>query len=130
MYDHIYIFCSYTWSSWGCPSGVMVKAMDCGIFIFVFFFLGGDTVQSNRNHFFQTHQLPQLEWTWEYWPWRDTQDTPNLQKWSLFIRCSFVSYSRHHFCGFFNPLCRMYSERILSPTNRLGIFFFFSSNDD
>ena len=51
----------------------------------------------NRYYYFRS------EWVWELWQWRSTSNSPDLQNWSLNIRCNLVSYPRHTFFGISYP---------------------------
>ena len=66
---------------------------------FFFFFL--HMVQSNWKQFLKliylTHRYDPNKWTWKQLQWRNTQHSPDLQKWSLTSRCSLVSCPEHLF---------------------------------
>ena len=62
-------------------------------------------------------------WTREYWQWRITPHTPDLQEWSLIITCSFVPYTQYR-CLVGLILCGGYSQRIFIPAERAIIIWF------
>ena len=58
IYDEFINFIKNTTKNWGCPRGVMVKVMDCGIVVSVFVFQSRYYVHFPANTLGERHEPP------------------------------------------------------------------------